>query len=546
MVDADRIPPEPEQPAVPKDLPEQSEPCKRELQPVLGNAEPGQVDLRSDEPGSSSCQPKMELSHPEVAEAQLCKEEATGKCEDEPKMELPNPQVAEAGDGKEAVEVQEQPEEVDDLPEEEVAATDADIEPPVISRLEQWAEKPLPKPKRKAAKAKAKPAPKRKAVEKKTKSTGKGKGRGKGKASGDSAIIDLDSDNEEEAEEAGQPKPKQPAKRKADSQPEAVKDLLEDDPEYVPFGALSASGIAAAAAAFGWPVKSVAEKPGAGEKTEAMPTATAAAPADGAEDGSAGETSAVPNAESGALAAPVVEAGAPEALREPTSATGSPVAPVVFGEEPWRAPLVAALEKAQRDGSVAFQSARSAVASLDPEFKALTLHQVRCLRDEVVKVEKVETLRMAVSMIKEVKVMISDLQSVSVQAADAEPDADAPMPDRSAADAPVAAPDAAETAGETPVVVVVKATISPEERQQKDGGFSLCVLMELQWRRHLGRAFRELKRSEHVRAALEVAAPGVLEKTVAAEAKVDVEKDPTIEEEEESRRAEVSTIGGYL
>ena len=268
MVDADRIPPEPEQPAVPKDLPEQSEPCKRELQPVLGNAEPGQVDLRSDEPGSSSCQPKMELSHPEVAEAQLCKEEATGKCEDEPKMELPNPQVAEAGDGKEAVEVQEQPEEVDDLPEEEVAATDADIEPPVISRLEQWAEKPLPKPKRKAAKAKAKPAPKRKAVEKKTKSTGKGKGRGKGKASGDSAIIDLDSDNEEEAEEAGQPKPKQPAKRKADSQPEAVKDLLQDDPEYVPFGALSASGIAAAAAAFGWPVKSVAEKPGAGEKTE--------------------------------------------------------------------------------------------------------------------------------------------------------------------------------------------------------------------------------------------------------------------------------------
>ncbi|CAK9083812.1 unnamed protein product [Durusdinium trenchii] len=262
----------------------------------------------------------------------------------------------------------------------------------------------------------------------------------------------------------------------------------------------------------------------AAPSSEAMPTATAAAPADGAEDGSAGETSAVPNAESGALAAPVVEAGAPEALREPTSATGSPVAPVVFGEEPWRAPLVAALEKAQRDGSVAFQSARSAVASLDPEFKALTLHQVRCLRDEVVKVEKVETLRMAVSMIKEVKVMISDLQSVSVQAADAEPDADAPMPDRSAADAPVAAPDAAETAGETPVVVVVKATISPEERQQK----------ELQWRRHLGRAFRELKRSEHVRAALEVAAPGVLEKTVAAEAKVDVEKDPTIEEEEDS------------
>lgn len=61
----------------------------------------------------------------------------------------------------------------------------------------------------------------------------------------------------------------------------------------------------------------------AAPSSEAMPTATAAAPADGAEDGSAGETSAVPNAESGALAAPVVEAGAPEALREPTSATGA-------------------------------------------------------------------------------------------------------------------------------------------------------------------------------------------------------------------------------
>ena len=55
------------------------------------------------------------------------------------------------------------------------------------------------------------------------------------------------------------------------------------------------------------------------------------------------------------------------------------------------------------------------------------------------------------------------------QAADAEPDADAPMPDRSAADAPVAAPDAAETAGETPVVPVPSTTVACF------GVFCVCV-----------------------------------------------------------------------
>ena len=33
---------------------------------------------------------------------------------------------------------------------------------------------------------------------------------------------------------------------------------------------------------------------------------------------------------------------------------------------------------------------------------------------------------------------------------------------------------------------------------------------ELRWRRCLAKAFRELRRSEHVKAALEVAAPGVM------------------------------------
>lgn len=36
------------------------------------------------------------------------------------------------------------------------------------------------------------------------------------------------------------------------------------------------------------------------------------------------------------------------------------------------------------------------------------------------------------------------------------------------------------------------------------------VAQELRWRRALAKAFRELRRSEHVKAALEVAAPGVM------------------------------------
>ena len=41
-------------------------------------------------------------------------------------------------------------------------------------------------------------------------------------------------------------------------------------------------------------------------------------------------------------------------------------------------------------------------------------------------------------------------------------------------------------------------------------GKSRDWLQELQWRRSLAKAFRELRRSEHVKAALEVAAPGLM------------------------------------
>jgi len=125
------------------------------------------------------------------------------------------------------------------------------------------------------------------------------------------------------------------------------------------------------------------ETPGDVAMPAATPAATATMDAEGgaAAEGEAAAVGAEPPAES---AADVALTPAPEAV---------PVVPprVEFGQEPWRAPLVAALEKAQRDGSNAFTAARSAIPSLDPatcDFRILTMHQVRCLRDEVAKVEK--------------------------------------------------------------------------------------------------------------------------------------------------------------
>ncbi|CAJ1372494.1 unnamed protein product [Effrenium voratum] len=291
----------------------------------------------------------------------------------------------------------------------------------------------------------------------------------------------------------------------------------------------------------------------------------------------AAETSAAPS-ERGAEAVPVAEAAAKADVEMPEN----DVQLAGSQEQAWRAPLVAVLEKSRRCAAF-LGAARTALPNLDPalhDFNTLTLHQARGLRDEVAKVEKVETLRMAVAMIKEVKTMIADMQaprsgsSASLPAASsvavagaAEPsasapeaaasvplaaaavtagaesemrengakDGDEPMPPEREAHAPntetpqaATQPQEAEASQPAPAPEATSAVqptqLTPEERKAR----------ELAWRRRLARAFKELRRSEHAKAALEVAAPGLMEKTVAAEAKALETKETPEEEEEDS------------
>jgi len=63
--------------------------------------------------------------------------------------------------------------------------------------------------------------------------------------------------------------------------------------------------------------------------------------------------------------------------------------------------------------------------------------------------------------------------------------------------------------------------------------------VELAWRRQLAAAFRELRRSEHVKHALEVACPGMVEKAVAADAQAEKEEMP----EEQEQDADLLSLG---
>eukprot|EP00931_Biecheleriopsis_adriatica_P017681 TRINITY_DN1258_c0_g2_i1.p1 TRINITY_DN1258_c0_g2~~TRINITY_DN1258_c0_g2_i1.p1 ORF type:complete len:1809 (-),score=529.86 TRINITY_DN1258_c0_g2_i1:7-5433(-) len=119
---------------------------------------------------------------------------------------------------------------------------------------------------------------------------------------------------------------------------------------------------------------------------------------------------------------PAAAEGAVDMPAPPASSTSAPVS-YEFGEEPWRAGLLAGLEKPRRC-EVFCQAMRNALPEgFDPligDLKLLSIQQIRSLRDEVTKLEKVETLRLAVGMIKEVKAMISDAQAAASAAKKAE------------------------------------------------------------------------------------------------------------------------------
>eukprot|EP00439_Symbiodinium_sp_Y106_P032713 s197_g3.t3 len=308
-----------------------------------------------------------------------------------------------------------------------------------------------------------------------------------------------------------------------------------------------------------------------GAEAEAVPIATVPEPVAAADatvaEGAPAAADPVPSngaaaevSEALVPAEPVTEASAVDVTMEGTGPgamekTGE--AAPAFGEEPWRKPLVAGLEKARR--CEAFVTAfRSAFPSLDPlvcDLKMLTVHQVRTLRDEIAKFEKVETLRMAVAMIREVKATVAEAEALAAPAAPAEaetpvpgdaapepmevetkPDADEPMPAASSAprdEAQAAADAEAEAPPAAPAAAPVAPGPDPAEMEEKRKA------VELAWRRQLAAAFRELRRSEHVKHALEVACPGMVEKAVAADAQAEKEEMP----EEQEQDADLLSLG---
>eukprot|EP00930_Biecheleria_cincta_P096577 TRINITY_DN88400_c0_g1_i1.p1 TRINITY_DN88400_c0_g1~~TRINITY_DN88400_c0_g1_i1.p1 ORF type:complete len:2469 (+),score=622.90 TRINITY_DN88400_c0_g1_i1:85-7491(+) len=96
--------------------------------------------------------------------------------------------------------------------------------------------------------------------------------------------------------------------------------------------------------------------------------------------------------------------------------------PVESGE-PWRAALRAGLESA-KDLPAYRAAVRSALPTFDPmigDLNSLSIQQIRQLRDEVLKQEKTETLRLAVSMIKEVRGMIAEAEASAQKLAENQP-----------------------------------------------------------------------------------------------------------------------------
>ncbi|CAE7356081.1 unnamed protein product [Symbiodinium natans] len=177
--------------------------------------------------------------------------------------------------------------------------------------------------------------------------------------------------------------------------------------------------------------------------------------------------------------------------------------------------------------------------------------QVRTLRDEIAKLEKVETLRMAVALIKEVKMTVAEAEALAASAppaakdepmppaadGSAEPPA-APTANAAAADEPMPAADSVEpNALAQGSAEAAPATDRPAEAAEVE---EKRKASELAWRRKLAAAFRELRRSEHVKHAFEVACPGMVEKAVAADAKA--EKEETQEEEQE-QDADLLSLG---
>jgi len=295
-------------------------------------------------------------------------------------------------------------------------------------------------------------------------------------------------------------------------------------------------------------------------------------------------------AEQASKALPEADGALPSAgpATEPELEIQSPVKPAgfVFGEEPWREALVAGLEKAKRCEAFC-KAMRTALPTFDPitgDPKTLSIPQVRAIRDEVGKHEKVETLRLAVTMIKEVRAMVTDCQTAArksqlsdkppaatgesseataMEVTPAEPavappeaappeaapaeaapaeavPAEAPAePSPAAADAEAAAPKATEAPAAPPETEETQASLQagPSDEALKE--------MELAWRRKLAVALRELKRSDHVKAALEVAAPGLMEKVMDAEKKAREEEEnkDKPEEVEEDKEADILSLG---
>ncbi|CAE8641724.1 unnamed protein product [Polarella glacialis] len=284
-----------------------------------------------------------------------------------------------------------------------------------------------------------------------------------------------------------------------------------------------------------------------------------------------------------ALDAPIeaFDASAPaEAATEaaPQAATeAAPQAPQSAAEEPWRETLVVGLTALRRFEPVA-AAIRAALPDLEEmggSLQDLSIQQVRALRDEVTKLEKVETLRAALNVIKEVKVMIAEAHNAAKNAATAAAIAEevpmeltAPLStepsDAVAADLPTATletvaaledastpaeaaalsadaspaiatvvmeqtaavtttetPDSRTTTATTTMTTTISMTLPPAAAQETASAeyAELARNAELAWRRRLAAALREFKRSEHVKSALEVAAPGLAEKILAAEQK---------------------------
>jgi len=179
--------------------------------------------------------------------------------------------------------------------------------------------------------------------------------------------------------------------------------------------------------------------------------------------------------------------------------------------------------------------------------KELTAEQVRALREELVRAERSRTLRKALTIVREVRDSIGRKSETVTRTESMGSPAPAGIDSAAAAAAPnsaaagavpssaAAAPDAAPVA---PLVAeeAAESTMPPAPRRQDStwpaaapysagkseegaaidqaeqaGQTPLADEAERNWRKQLAESLRELRRSEHVSAALKVAAPALLE-----------------------------------